>query len=398
VKILYVSSRYPFPPTGGHKIRVYNFIKHLSQNHNVTLLCIISSIDKGELKIPLTSEQQDLKNRIDTIIIRNTLFRTILGILSSIFPRSKPLQLNLFNSKRIIALIADFSNNKKFDLSIFHLARMGQFSHLINSRIRILDIVDSLVVAYREAFNYSKSFSSILKMFEISKLNKWDLNYINTHFDQSIVASERDLAHYKHIGLGDKISVVTNGVDLEYFSYRAKSTKTENRIVFVGSFLHKANLDGILFFISNILPLIKTKIPDIILLIVGISPPKRLIKLQDDYIRVYGSVPDVRPYLYESAISICPIRFGAGIQNKILESLALGTPVVSSQVGVAGLRTFTESELIFADINNEKEYSSKIVTILKNRTLLEKYSLGGREYVENNYNWNSIINDFVCRL
>ncbi|MCK4261445.1 MAG: hypothetical protein KAX49_20930, partial [Halanaerobiales bacterium] len=170
MKILYLATRFPFPPLGGHKLRVYNFLKYLSLNHKVTLICLLSPIDKGRLNSDLKapSEPDDVLKRVEIKVIKNSAPRGIANAIKAISPSGRPFQLNLFTSRKVENYLPNLGKNS-YDLIIFHLTRTGQFIPYFQKGVRILDIVDALVFAYGQSYKFCKSLSSLLKRMEMPR-------------------------------------------------------------------------------------------------------------------------------------------------------------------------------------------------------------------------------------
>jgi glycosyltransferase involved in cell wall biosynthesis len=384
----------------GHKLRVYNFLKHLSLDHEVTLLCVLSPLDKNAPEIEPYPGQRDILKRLNVHIVRNPLPAALLGFARSALPFACPFQFNIFNSGKVRDQVCHFADTEA-DVVIFHLARMGQFIPYFSryqQSIKVLDLVDALALAYMSAGKFSMSPISIAKRVEAQRLGSWEEKHLD-QFDHCLVASRRDKRYYHDQGMGSNIEVVPNGVDLEYFAYKSKDdNEVCERMVFVGSFKHKPNCDAVIYFAREIFPIVLRELPDVQLHLVGLSPPAEVRGLQSENVSIFPDVEDVRPFVYNSAISVCPMRFGSGIQNKLLESMAMGTPVVASRVACEGLDAESGTEIVTADVSDPAGFAHQVVKLMRDQSRRKRIAQHARKFVERRHSWELILSDFIQSL
>ncbi|MEO6146109.1 MAG: glycosyltransferase family 4 protein, partial [Sulfuriferula sp.] len=159
--------------------------------------------------------------------------------------------------------------------------------------------------------------------------------------------------------------------------------KLPNSLVFVGGFSHEPNVDAMLFFCQEILPLIRLDIPDVRVLIIGGSPPQGVSDLAGGSVEVLGYVPDTAPFLERSAISIAPLRFGAGMKGKIGEAMSYGLPVVTTTVGIEGFGLSPEENVLVGDMPGE--FAAHVVRLIRDKALYEKIRTNGWLFIKQNY-------------
>jgi glycosyltransferase involved in cell wall biosynthesis len=189
--------------------------------------------------------------------------------------------------------------------------------------------------------------------------------------------------------LQKRIDVVPNGSDLEHFSFQQFDSQ-ENLIVFCGKLDYFPNEDAVLYFSRSIWPLLRARRPELEFEIVGSRPPRTVRQLHGkDNIRVAASVSDVRPHLGRAWVAVCPVRVRAGIQNKILEAMSLGVPVVTHSICCAGLKVEAGRHLLTAD--KPEGFASAVEMILDNRVLRGELAKAGRKYVEEHHNWDDSV-------
>jgi glycosyltransferase involved in cell wall biosynthesis len=151
------------------------------------------------------------------------------------------------------------------------------------------------------------------------------------------------------------------------------------------------NINAVLFFYQDILPLIRKQIPNVKLMVVGTNPDKRIINLgkRDPYIEVTGTVPDIRPYMLRSKVVIVPLQIGAGIRLKIREAMAMGIPIISTSIGCEGTKVTHGKDIIIAD--TPENFALETIRLLNDEKLREKLTQNGRKLVSSIYDWDKIV-------
>jgi glycosyltransferase involved in cell wall biosynthesis len=185
------------------------------------------------------------------------------------------------------------------------------------------------------------------------------------------------------------ISVLPNGVDLAYFGPDSRVARQDATLVVSGKMSYHANVTMVLVLVNQILPLVWERRPEVKSWIVGKDPSNQIKNLsQDPAITVTGTVDDIRPYLRAATIAVAPIQYGAGIQNKILEAMACGAPVISTSQAVSALEAQPGQDLLVAD--QPAEFAQTILALLDDREQQRRLSAAGRRYVEQHHNWDYI--------
>jgi glycosyltransferase involved in cell wall biosynthesis len=189
---------------------------------------------------------------------------------------------------------------------------------------------------------------------------------------------------------GEIISVIPNGVDLNYFSPNENLARERATLVFSGKMSYHANITMVLYLIREIMPIIWTERPDVKLWIVGKDPPREILNLGDQpNITVTGFVEDIRPFLQRATVAVVPLQYGAGSQVKVLEAMACETPVVVTSKAVSALSVVDGEEILVA--NDPEDFSKSVLKLLNIPNYRYKISQYGRKYVEENHNWESIV-------
>ena len=187
-------------------------------------------------------------------------------------------------------------------------------------------------------------------------------------------------------------SSVPTGVDLEFFEKPEASTCSHD-LVFVGSMDWMPNIDGIRWFISDVLPLIRARKPGCSLAVVGRKPPPEILaEAKDDLISITGTVPDVRPYLWNSAVSIVPLRVGGGTRLKIFEAMAAGTPVLSTTIGAEGLPVRHGETIRIAD--SAEAFARECLALLDDREAAKAMAERALDLIRARFSWNQVSRCF----
>jgi glycosyltransferase involved in cell wall biosynthesis len=253
---------------------------------------------------------------------------------------------------------------------------------------KVIDLTDAISLNYERSEPYQMGLSSLINNLEQKRVLQYESEVMN-HFDRGFLVSKYDRDFMSSFADVKKIDVIPNGVDIHFYSFRPNEHRSES-IVFLGNLRTFPNTDATIYFVHSILPLIKKKIPEVQFIIVGQEPSRRVRKLigQSD-ITVTNAVPDIRPYLTNSAVSVCPLRAGAGVQNKILESMAIGIPVVTTSIGLQGIEAKPEQELLVAD--EPHQFADNVVRLIKDRELSAKLSKNARKLIEEQYTWEKSL-------
>jgi glycosyltransferase involved in cell wall biosynthesis len=232
----------------------------------------------------------------------------------------------------------------------------------------------------------------LLSNFELGRTEQYE-GWLLRQFERTLVTSKTDKDEFTSLIADNKnppsISVIPNGVDLDYFKPEESAKRESATLVISGKMSYHANISMVIYFVEKIMPLVWERIPDAKLVIVGKDPPKVLKDLaQNPSITVTGTVYDIRPYLRQATISIAPLTYGAGIQNKVLEAMACATPVVASPQAISALSVQLGQDLLVA--KEPDDFAKAILQLLENPCLQQQVGCNGRKYVEINHQWSSV--------
>jgi polysaccharide biosynthesis protein PslH len=288
------------------------------------------------------------------------------------------------------------------DFDIIHIEHMRGARYglaLLNGKDRahsvpvVWDSVDSISHLFRQASSKSQAlFSRLMTSFELGRTETYENKLLNS-FDHVLVTSSTDrdafLRMERNGSKENDITVVNNGVDLIYFCPDPTIQRERDSVVVSGKLSYHANINMVLFLVNQIMPHVWRQKPETKLVIVGKDPPREILALGEKAeITVTGTVKDMRPYLQQAAIAVSPITYGAGIQNKVLEAMACGTPVISTSQAVSALAVVPGSDVLVED--DPGAFANAIVQLLDDVRQQDSLSSAGRRFVEKHHDWNVI--------
>jgi polysaccharide biosynthesis protein PslH len=380
MKILFLTSRLPYPPFQGDRLKIYHILRILSRNHQITLLSFTQDAEEDTL----AKELAPFCQRIETIILpkSQSYFNLIPGVLSN-----KPFQVSYYHSSAFQAKLTQILAEDTYDLIHTHLIRMVAYSADLKIP-KVLDLTDAISEYLKT--RYETTRNPIIKA---GLFVEWQrmLNYepILQKFNTISVCSTPDRDNLLKTAPTAQIEIIRNGLDLDYFKPNPEQQAEPNSIIFTGNMTYPPNEDGLMYFYREILPLIRQTIPTIKLYIVGKDPSPAVQKLAADRVIVTGKVPDLRTYYSQAQVSICPIRFGAGTLNKVIEPMAMGIPVVSTSIACAGMNVTDGEDILFAD--TPAEFAAAVTKLIQSPELTQKIGTNGRKLATSEHDWEQIV-------
>jgi len=383
MKILFLCHRLPYPPQRGGKIRPFNMIRHLAVSHEVTVATLARTADE-------LAAGQELHRYCHHLHVGRISKPAGWARFAQYGMSAAPATFGYFYSPGLARTVRRLLDTQGFDAIVVHCSSMGPYVAGHAGCRKVMDFGDAdsekwLEYGRTAPFPLSQAFR--LEGRKVRRYEAW----LGKQFDACSVnaARERDvLGAYVH----SPIHVIPNGVDLEYFEPTRPSGRgyVPNRIVFTGNMSYRPNVDAVQHLVTSVLPRIRREIPDVQLCIVGMDPAPAVRRLADgDRVVVTGRVDDVRPYLDSAAVAVAPLRVARGLQNKVLEAMAMRVPVVASPAASEGISAVAGQDLLVAA--GPKAFSRAIVTLLRDPAARERYAAAGRACVETNHNWSRLL-------
>lgn len=386
LKILVLTSRYPYPVIGGDRLRIFAICQELSKYHDLTLLTFCDNRCELEYKNPDDGVFKEI------IKIRRSKIESVINVLISIFTKT-PLQVAYYRSRRYKNKLNSIF--EKFDISISHLIRTGQYVSELNSK-KVLEMTDAISLNYERFNKVNHDFNTKILMFKIDrlKIKIYEKRMVDKFNVVSLISSV-DKNYVEEGAKKKNIIVCTNGVNLDLFPFSDR-INSDPEIVFIGNLNSVQNMDACLYFCREILPIIRRKI-DVTFKIIGRMSDSESKQLRAfPGVSVCANVSNVADAAAHGRIAVAPVRVGAGVQNKVLEYMALGLPVVASSVALEGLSARPNTDLLVAD--RPEQFAESVLSLWNNLSLRTHIARSAAEYVQLNHSWTACLAPLVKEI
>lgn len=392
-KLLFVSHTFPYPPTEGIKLPVYYLLKEFSKKYSITLVTFIQP--GGEEKyIP------EVKRYCSKIIpIPYYPRKSIIRRVFNLFQPKLPFNVWQFFNQKMLAAIKQELIAQKYSLLFFDFLTTAIYKKFIDSPVKsILHYHDAMSMLFYRNFLVERNY---LKKFywrsQYKKIVRFEYE-LPGYFDKISVVAEVDKKWLQEkSGVPeDKLVVIPNGVDVNYFSPQAVAVAEDYpSLIFRGIMNFSPNRDACWYFLREILPIIRKEIPEVKFYIVGPNPEPEIQRFgqRDKKIIVTGYVEDIRGYIARATVNVCPMISGSGIKNKILEAMAMEKASVVTPIAAEGIPELKDGEngLIAA---GPDEFAEKTVQLLRDKDLRRRLGAAGRQLVLKHYSWEKAAEKF----
>jgi sugar transferase (PEP-CTERM/EpsH1 system associated) len=379
LKILFIASRFPYPPIQGDRLRAYHQIRMLARHHRITLLAPV--LDGGEARQRMAVGP--MCERVIPVPIRRA--ERARNLLRAPFS-ALPLQTTYWYHARIAREVHAACLREKFDLAHVQLVRMAPAAAALDRIPRVLDFTDALSLSFSRRARRERFPMDQLCRWEARRLRRYEAILIE-RFDATLVIAEADR---KALGGSPKIHLCRNGVSLDAPAV-PEQHRERRTIVFSGRMSAFPNADAAVWFATHVFPIVRSRIGDARLRIVGAYPPRRVKKLATlPGVEITGRIPDLGEAVSRAAVAVAPLLTGAGTQNKVLEAMALGVPVVATRMVADGVAAAAGEHLLVAD---EPEPFAEAVISLMAGGQRQRIIDNARRFVEREYSWNRAAGD-----
>lgn len=378
MRILFVT---PYVPSR-IRVRPYQMIKALSSDHEVSLVSLLCDEYERELV-------EDIANYCASVdLVPLPKWRAYTNCLCAL-PTLTPLRVAYYHTSALVECMRQVIHKRKIQLVHGELIKIAPMLRAVQTREHLPVVYDAV-----------DCISFYLKQQWGTACNRWKRAFIYTELRKMEHLEPRLLDKFEHVlitssydrdlllALGaqpEHIHVIPNGVDLDYFS-PLEQPRIPDTLVFCAKMDYYPNVQAMLTFCQDVLPRIWERRPQVRLTIVGNNPPPAVQALSTDKrITITGYVPDIRPYLGRAAVAVAPLHVAAGMQNKVLEALAMGTPLVATPGSCRALQTEQGKHLCIAE--DAETFSHEVLRLLETPSLAKELAVAGRMYVEENHSW-----------
>jgi sugar transferase (PEP-CTERM/EpsH1 system associated) len=384
MKILFLAHRIPYPPDKGEKIRAFHELKFLGARHTVDLYCFADSESEA-------SQQGALRNYCRRIYVEvRSRTRIVAGAARS-FLRREPLSCGCFFSRKFQSEVQRALATETYDVIFVYCSSMAQYVPWPLATPVVMDFVDIDSAKWSQYAKRSKPPLSWVYDREARKLAMYEEKWARVS-SSTMVTTLQEAALLRGEGI-PPAEVVSNGVEIP----PERDAKLPEEIrslqpfaLFVGTMDYLPNIDAVEYFAEEILPRIRESHPELKFLIVGRNPTRRVCKLgRKPGVVVTGAVPEVDVYLAGCTTVVAPFRIAQGIQNKVLEALAVGKPIVSTPSPAAAIAAKHGETLLVADTAGK--FADAVVALLEDPALCCRFSKGA-DFVRKNFSWHENLN------
>lgn len=379
MKILFNANRFPYPPFRGDKLKIYHLAKRLAKKHELHLLTFLQ--DKRDLKY--LPELKKIFKEVHLVDLPRwqSLGNSALGLFGT-----KPVQLGFFKSTAMTGKIDALLQQEHFDAVHVQHLRMAQYWAHRKEIPRVLDLPDAYSLYWKRGIDVKSGLSKFFATLEYRRLLRYE--QVLNDFNVSLVCSTEDQQYLQQeIGIRN-VAILPNGVDLQTFSGTQHDYSQHRNLLFTGNMDYAPNVDAVDYFSKEIFPLILTENPEAHFIIAGQHPVNKVWELASDKITVTGFVKDLATQYRQASVVVAPLRFGAGTQNKVLEAMAMGVPVVSHGIGFSGLN-ITSGQGAFQELS-ASDFAQRCNQLLGSESLRAATGQQGQAIIRSCFDWDVV--------
>jgi sugar transferase (PEP-CTERM/EpsH1 system associated) len=386
VNILFLCHRIPYPPNKGDKIRSFHEIKHLAREHSLYLAFLVD--DERDLEHVAGLKDYCIDYRYDVINPQWQKIRSLPYLMTR-----TPLSVPYFYSARLQEQVDRLLDEADFDAIFCFSSPMAEYvfrsRHYDGSRCAgarlVMDFVDVDSDKWRMYAGFSGFPHGAVYRREWQRLEEYEKR-VGEAFDWSVFVSDKEVELFRTFCPKARTMAIPNGVDTGYFGAIETTRTTARTILFMGAMDYYPNEDAVVHFADDIWPLVRKEFPDARFVIAGSKPGPRVTALarRGENIDVTGFVPDMRPYLAEAGVFVAPFRIARGIQNKVLEAMAAGVPVVARPEAVQGVSGYNGSIRVESE---PVSFARAVVECLRDEQRRNVMISEARDFVATHHNW-----------
>ncbi|MBS1587713.1 MAG: glycosyltransferase [Bacteroidetes bacterium] len=380
MKILFLANRIPYPPYRGDKLKIYNLAKRLRDKHELYLLTFTQ-----------TEEDKTYKSELEKVfkevhLVHLPKWKSAINCLAAAWD-PKPLQVLYFQSAEMRRALNDLLQKHSFDA--VHVQHLRMSPYMVNRKEipSILDLPDAFSLYWERRKLVKRGLlTQIFENIEQKRVLRYES--ILKDYRLSLVCSQEDLEYLQQKHSANNLRLLPNGVDLDTFKAGGHDYSHNHTLLFTGNMDYAPNVDAVAYFVKDILPKIHEKFPDTKFIIAGQRPVRKVTELASDKVIITGFVKDLAAVYNSASIVVAPLRFGAGTQNKVLEAMAMGVPVVCSNIGFKGLGIASgEGATMQTDPH---AFANSVNELLASQSLREETGSKGLAVTRQRFGWDAI--------
>jgi len=389
MKTLWVNTNFMHPTTKGGQIRTLEMLRHLHRRHEIHYVAIEKA---HEPEGPARAGEYSFRAYPFKHHIRPKSSPLFWGELAKGLISAVPVAVERFHPPGMSEFLEGLIRKERFDCAVVdHLAPTAYYPDLPNA-IFFQHNVET-VIWRRHVEHATDPLRRWYLQLQASRMFEYEKR-VSLAAGHIVAVSKTDADEMRNLFGVSRVTEIPTGVNIEYFLPPAEKSNVGADLVFVGSMDWLPNVDGVLYFAREVLPIIRRKRPECSVAIVGRTPPPKILELaaSDKRIQVTGTVPDIRPYLWGSAVSIVPLRIGGGTRLKIYEAMAAKIPVVSTTVGAEGLTVNPPADIRIGDA--PEEFAAQCLDLLGDAEERRRVATAAWEMVNSNFSWDQVSRCF----
>lgn len=381
MRVLMLAHRVPYPPFTGDRLRAYHIARHLARRHQLTLAC------------PVTEDEHSTSRQLRRLLPDveyaplTALGRSVAALSALAGPR--PLSVGYFASRALARRVDARLAQERFDVVYVSSSPMAQYVSARELPV-VLDFVDVDSDKWAQYAAATPPPRRWLYRLEARRLRRYEAQ-VGRQAAVAVFVTPAEEALFRTSAPDARTVVIPNGVDTEYFQPGARAAASPPTIVFTGALDYRPNVDGVLHFSDAVLPRVRAEVPDVRCLVVGRRPSRAIRRLRRQAIDVIGDVPDVRPYMRQAHVAIAPLRLARGLQNKVLEAMAMGLPVVASPGPAQGVSAMVGRDWFVE--TTPAAFAARVVHLLRDAGARRDVGRCARAFVQRHHDWPQVLRD-----
>jgi sugar transferase (PEP-CTERM/EpsH1 system associated) len=380
LRILFVVPDLPYPLTWGFGIRVYQLMSRLAERHDISLLAHARPGEADKVRA-----LQQVCSAVYTVPMpRPRGGKRLAQALASVSPHS--YQGSWLRSPHMRRAIRELTSRQQWDLLQVESSKLCPLDVPRAIPLLLDEHNVEYELLYRTFREERSAFRRAFAWLEYQKFRREEQRSWQW-VDGCILTSDREASILRQHSPRTPAVVVPNGVDLDYFR-PSSAALVPDHLVFTGLLSYRPNADAVIWFVNEILPLIRRVRPAVVFTVAGASAPPEVLRLAGANVAITGRVPDVRPYVLPASVAVVPLRMGSGTRLKVLEGLAMGKAVVSTSVGCEGIAVRDGEHLLVAD--QPEQFARRVLELLDDPRRRSILGTAGRALVERDYSWESV--------
>lgn len=370
----------------GDQVRSFNQIRHLSKDHDVSLLALSTK------EIDPEDREKVAKYCSVIEVVHTSKWKSLIRAAIRFIIYGDSLNESYFSSPSVTQSLRAIVDRANPDVVHAQLIRMAEYVSSLTGVITSIDFIDALSLNLERRAEQASMLTSWLwtverrrvRILEREALRKFQAAFVTSRVDHDHLCENKPSA-------SEKLTIIPNGVDLDHFAFGGQEERSQNTLLFTGNMSYKPNIEAVEYFTDCVFGDIRDQRGEVEFKIAGANPTRNVQTLErEEGVSVLGFVPSIAQILREATIAVCPLQSGAGIQNKVLEAMATGTPVVATSLAVAGVEG-AQAGTHFLRADTESEFVDATLKLLDDEALRIELATAARKLIESKYDWSSTV-------